>query len=109
MRQTLVSIETQGDIGVNIASFGRHLKAENLSERTQDTYLESTRQLAQFLADKGMPPDVANIRREHLEEFINYLLERRKPATASNRFRGLQQFFDGQLRKGRSGSRRWRT
>lgn len=83
-----------GDIAVNIQSFARHLRAENLSPRTQETYTESARQLAEFLADKGMPLYVAKIKREHVEAFITSLLERWKPATANNRFRGLQAFFN---------------
>lgn len=83
----------QGDILANVESFARHLRAENLSPRTIETYLESARQLAEFLAKQGMPQDVGNVRREHVESFIAYLLERWKPATANNRFRGLQSFF----------------
>jgi len=37
--------------------------------------------------------EVANIRREHVESFIEQLLKRWRPATAANRFRSLQQFF----------------
>ena len=82
-----------GDIVVNVQSFTRHLRAENLSLRTIETYTESAQQLARFLAQKGMPLAVANITREHIEAFITDLLERWKPATANNRFRGLQSFF----------------
>jgi site-specific recombinase XerD len=83
----------QGDILVNVASFARSLRASNLSARTAETYTESARQLARFLAEKGMPQDVAKVRREHVEAFITDLLDRWKPATANNRFRGLQSFF----------------
>ncbi len=94
MRESIAARSiAQGDIVGNIESFGRHLRAENLSARTIDTYLESARQLAGFLADQGMPQEVAKIRREHVESFIAYLLERWKPATANNRYRGLQSFF----------------
>ena len=58
-----VDIISDGDLGVNIASFGRHLRAENLSPRTQETYTESARQFAQFLADQGMTQEVAHIHR----------------------------------------------
>ena len=87
------SIQASGDIAVNIQSFIRHLRAENLSPKTIETYSESTRQLASFLASAGMPQDVAHISREHIESFITSLLERWKPATANNRFRGIQSFF----------------
>jgi site-specific recombinase XerD len=40
-----------------------------------------------------MPTDVANITRENVEAFLADLLERRSPATANNRYRGLQQLF----------------
>lgn len=83
----------QGDILVNVDSFARHLRAENLSPKTIETYLDSARQLAGYLREQGMPQDVAKVRREHVESFIAYLLERWKPATANNRYRGLQSFF----------------
>ncbi len=37
--------------------------------------------------------EVAHIHREHVESFTSHLLETRKPATANNRYRGLQSFF----------------
>lgn len=50
-----------------------------------------------------MPIQVAAIRREHVEAFIEDLLKKWSPATANNRYRGLQQFFkwlveDGEIR-----------
>ncbi len=100
MRQASAPITAAGDIVVNIESFARHLRAENLSPRTQQTYTESCRQLARYLADQGMPKHVADISREHLEAFITDLLGRWKPATANNRFRGLQSFFKWLLEEG---------
>ena len=44
-----------GDLAVNIASFARHLRAENLSPRTMETYTESARQLVAFLAESDSP------------------------------------------------------
>jgi site-specific recombinase XerD len=40
-----------------------------------------------------MPVQVSSVRREHVEAFIEHLLETRKPATASIRYRSLQQLF----------------
>ena len=82
-----------GDIGLNLDSFGRHLAAENMSPHTQETYSESVRQLHIFLTAQGMPLEVSHIHREHIEAFISHLLGKWKPATANNRFRGLQAFF----------------
>lgn len=89
----IVAAALPGDLGENAKSFTRHLKAENLSPMTLTTYLGAVTLLGQFLAKRGMPTNVENISREHIEEFINDLLERYKPATANNRFRGLQSFF----------------
>jgi site-specific recombinase XerD len=105
MRQASPFITAPGDIGVNIDSFRRHLAAENLSPRTVQAYLEATAQFARFLADLGMPQDVANIWREHVESFVTHLLERWKASTANNRYRGLQSFFkwldeEGELTNG---------
>ena len=86
-------VSIHNDILPNLASFGRHLRAENLSPKTIDTYCESATQLANYLADQGMPLEVANLRRDHIEAFISHLLDTRKPATAHNRFRGVQAFF----------------
>jgi len=82
VRRPISSIKAPGDISVNARSFARSLRVENLSDRTQETYLESVSQFARFLEEKGMPLDVANIKREQIEDFINHLLEHWKPATA---------------------------
>jgi site-specific recombinase XerD len=74
-------------------SFRRALRAQNKSPRTLETYSESVSQLGRFLAEKGMPTAPADIRREHVEAFIEDLLARLKPATANNRYRGLQSYF----------------
>ena len=87
------SIETQRDPSVNITTFRQHVRARNLSLRTEKTYNEAVGRLAQFLAAKGMPVEVGNIRREHPEAFIDDQLQRWKPATAANRFGGLRAFW----------------
>ena len=106
MAQAPTSIKPTGDLAVNLSSFGLHLKAENVSPRTRETYTESVAQLARFLMTQGMPQYVANIHREHVEAFIAHLLEKWKPATASNR-RQWTQVLPGA--KGLQGDRllRW--
>ena len=64
------SIKATGDLAVNLSSFALDLRAENKSPRTQETYTESVRQFIRYLSEQGMPQDVANIRREHVEAFI---------------------------------------
>jgi site-specific recombinase XerD len=89
-----------GDIRQTVPSFGRHLRAANLSPRTIQTYTESAEQLATFLTERGMPTQLSAIRREHVEAFIEQLLTVRKPATANNRFRGIQSFFKWAVEEG---------
>jgi site-specific recombinase XerD len=75
-------------------SFSLYLRAANRSPRTIDTYNEGINQLLTFLEQRGMPTDAAAVTREHVEAFIIDLQDQgRKPATVSNRFRALQQFF----------------
>jgi site-specific recombinase XerD len=88
-----VAIEAPDDVAVNLPSFVRSLRAEHKSERTIETYREAVTQFSRFLAEHGMPTDIRAIRREHVEAFIIVLLERWKPATANNRYRGVQAFF----------------
>ena len=82
-----------GDIPAMVVSFARRLRARNRSPRTIQSYEETVRQFGAFLALRGMPVEVANIRREHVESYLEDLLGRFKPATAAVRFRSLQQFF----------------
>jgi site-specific recombinase XerD len=83
-----------------VQSFGRHCRAANLSPRTIETYTEAATQLALFLATQSMPSEVDAIRREHVESFIADQLERFKPGTAHNRYRGCQAFFRWALDEG---------
>jgi len=41
-----------------------------------------------------LPTSVATIEPRHIEDWIGSILETSKPATAHNRWRGLQRFFD---------------
>ena len=79
-------IVTAGDLGGNAASWARHLRASNLAPRTRQTYIEAVTGFARFLTANGMPTDIAHIRREHVEMWIEKLLAESKPATATNRY-----------------------
>ena len=87
------SVEDRNPLDETIKSFVRHLRADNKSPRTIETYEESIGQFADFLKKQSMPLDFAITQRRHVEAFVTHLLETRKPATASIRFRALQQFF----------------
>ncbi len=72
-------------------SFERHLRAENKSERTVETYLEAVQLLQAYLAQGGV--GLAEADRAHIEAFLANLLARWKPATAANRYRSLKVFY----------------
>jgi site-specific recombinase XerD len=82
-----------GDVDAMVTSWVRHLRAENKAEQTIIAYTYAGSQLAEYLRAHGMPTQVSAIHREHVEAFLADLLERRSPATANNRYRGLVAFF----------------
>lgn len=97
---TTAAILPDGDLAANVASYGRHLRASNLSPKTVKAYLEALTLLAGFLTSRGMPTDVAAIRREHLESFIEDQLQRWKATTAANRFASIRPFFGWLVEEG---------
>jgi hypothetical protein len=64
-----------------LRSFERHLRAENRSDNTIESYLESVRQAEAFLTLRGRT--LLDARRADLEDFLGDRLQRRAPATAS--------------------------
>src|SRR6266542_6387051 len=74
-----------------LRSFELHLRAENKSDRTIETYGDAVRLAAVFLQARRV--DLAGARREDLEAFIADQLARWKPATAANRYRSLRVFY----------------
>lgn len=82
-----------GDLPELAESWLRSLRARGLAERTVGTYAEAPERLAAFLVDRGLPTDVAALRREHLEGFITHLLETRTASTALTRFQALALLF----------------
>ena len=91
--RTTGNASTALSIELAAASWRRALRARNLSARTIETYTEATAGLERFLADRGMPTAVENVRREHVEAYIEAQLATRSPATAHNRHRALAVFF----------------
>jgi site-specific recombinase XerD len=83
------------------------LRAEGKSDRTVETYQASADQLIGFLVSPPpLPEEIASlvdsarpvtsprdITATHLRAFMSHLLRLHKPATANNRYRGLQQWF----------------
>ncbi len=89
-----VTTESVGDLATLIPSFQRSLRAANKSAKTVATYSEAANQLLDFLRESGMPTEVTKIGREHVESFIERLVETKAPATANNRYRALTALFN---------------
>jgi site-specific recombinase XerD len=92
--------DSKSALAADVASFGRHCRAGNLSPRTTETYMDAALRLAAFLANHGMPTELSEIRREHFESFIADQLDHFKATTAHNRYRGCQAFFRWALDEG---------
>jgi site-specific recombinase XerD len=83
-----------GDVRAEVARFRDHLQAENKAARTVESYVDSVRQLIEFLESAGMPLTASGIRREHVEAYLRDLGARgRSPATVALRYRSLRVFF----------------
>lgn len=95
MSQAVRGSPTVGeDLAGLLPSWRRHLRAENKSPRTIQSYTEAAEQFCAFLTATGMPTAVAKLTREHIEAFLEHLLESgRSASTVANRFRSLQQLF----------------
>jgi site-specific recombinase XerD len=74
-----------------LRSFERHLRAENRSERTIASYLQSARQAEMFLAGRGT--SLTGAGRADLEAFLGDLLGRRAAATAATRYKVLRILY----------------
>ncbi|MEX0761542.1 MAG: tyrosine-type recombinase/integrase [Dehalococcoidia bacterium] len=83
----------QSTVRTNAKSFLRHLRAENLSPNTIASYQASVEQFCSFIEANGMPARMPDVKREHVEMWIEDLLASRSAATANNRYRGLHQFW----------------
>jgi site-specific recombinase XerD len=75
-----------------LASWLRSLRARNVSAATLTTYRAAAGQLVRFLAVRSITTAV-EVDRAAVEDWIGHLLETRTAATASNRYRAVQQWF----------------
>ena len=74
-----------------VRSFERHLRAENRSEHTIASYLDSLRQAEAFPVGRGR--SLLDARREDLEAFLGELLQHRAPETVATRYRRLRVLY----------------
>ena len=83
---------TADPFGADIASFGRWLRFGNKSEKTIDIYVSAARKLAGFLGRDDVT-GWAEVRPQHVQDFIIAMLELHSAGYANNLFRAIQQFF----------------
>ncbi len=86
-------MESLTDVTRLAESWQVHLEAANLSPNTIKLYLSAVRDLRGFLDSTGMPTDVVDLTREHIEAYLVHLRERTSASTAATRYRGLRQLF----------------
>lgn len=76
------------------ASWRRSLLAENMSPLTLRIYLEAHQRLGLFLAHNGLPQDVRQLRREHIESWlIQMFADGYAASSVSVFYRGVQRWF----------------
>jgi site-specific recombinase XerD len=92
--------EARSDLPVLGKSFLRSLRARNLSPATVRIYSISVASFITFLDRQRMPLMLANVAREHCEEWLEELAQAQAPASVSTRFRGLKAFFDWAVEDG---------
>jgi site-specific recombinase XerD len=82
-------------------SYRRSLRARNVSTSTEGLYLTGVALLGRFLAAQNMPLVVANITREHVEEWLIDMQARgNAPGTVATRYRAAKSFFTWALAEG---------
>jgi site-specific recombinase XerD len=91
--RSATNVSAQSALADSARAFSWHLRAANLSPLTVKTYLDAVAQFDLWYATQGRHPSIDAIERQDLEAFVADQLDRWKPATAANRFRGLQRFF----------------
>jgi site-specific recombinase XerD len=75
------------------------LRAAGRAELTLVSYVAVGKSLDGFLQERGMPREVANIRREHVEAWLAAMTDK-APATRAKCFRSAQQLFRWLLDEG---------
>jgi site-specific recombinase XerD len=98
VQKTPIEQEQSVATGPTIASvrdfWELHLASEGRAKRTIATYLYWLDGLDRFLAERGMPRELAHIKREHIEAYVVDLQRRGLgAASVSIAFRSLRPFF----------------
>ena len=76
-----------------VRSFHRHLNSEMKSQATIDHYVGATLQFEAYATERGWG-DLDTITRPQVQEWLECLREKYRPATVLNRYLGLRAFCD---------------
>lgn len=78
-----------------VRAWRRSLRAANKADKTVVTYTTAVEVLTAYLRkrDEPAPASMTEVQKAEVEDFMIDLLGKVGPATASNRYRALQQFF----------------
>lgn len=89
-----ITLPMLAELGLAARLWQRTMRSENKADRTIKTYMESVVAFGRWLLeDETRPLDPAAMDKGLMLDFMAAQVERHKPATASVRFRALQQFF----------------
>jgi integrase/recombinase XerC len=96
-----VSPEYSGDTNMpsitpfepDIASFRRHLRAENKSKRTVEIYIGAIGKFARFLVDDTDCAEWMDVEGRDVQDFTIDILDTRSAGYANNLYRAIQQYF----------------
>lgn len=111
--ETIARVKSSGDragthaLSPLVASWRRHLSAAGKSPKTIVIYTSAADALGRYLAGQGMPTKPGDIRREHIEAYIESLRERGLSAsTVHQQSRSISIFFgwlgeEGEVRSDR--------
>ncbi len=76
-------------------SFNRSLRVEGKADRTLVLYGQSITYFSQWLGQRGRSADVANLTRDNVLQWLDYLRGRGQTAgTIQTRWRGLRRFVN---------------
>lgn len=92
------TIEDLGDEFADELALG--VKKGIYSPATRQTYMTAVEQFTAFLHDRGMPTAITAITRDHVEAFLEHLLDTRSKSTAKTRHGGLGRFFNWCVEEG---------
>jgi site-specific recombinase XerD len=92
--------EGRSDASLILSEWTLVLRGDGKSPRTIQGYLDSVRQLSEFLSKGGFPP-LTMATSEHLREWLSDLRTRgNKPATVNTRYRGAKALYKWLLQEG---------